>query len=196
MAIIEGIGQAAPNPVCVRLTISELLFLEQAAFLRDRHRQYRNSTSGWKRGSTPNPIMMGLVGEYAFQKFLGNRGITASVVDTSLNNGDDGKDAIIAGVSYQIKTSAKSFAICLVRRVGESKKIVPHSSDRFVFCRWNYGEMICDLRGWCDRRAIREHGHLRRGKTGNWFNNEIDSKHFVSMNNLVALIKQEARCEQ
>lgn len=191
MAVVEGKGVVPPSLVSIAISSAAIRFLEQVAKDRDQHRNYRNSNSAWKRGSTSNPILMGLVGEYAFQEFLKKRGVKASVVDDALNNGDGGKDAIIGGVSYQIKTSGKSYRSCLIRRVSESKKIVAHTSDRFVFCRWFYGDKYCDIRGWCGRESIVELGKFCKGKRGGWFNNEIEDKHFDSMANLVMLIKQE-----
>lgn len=192
MATIEGKGLVPPKPVAVRIEASALNYLKGVAERRSRHRGYEASSSSWRRGSTENPILVGLVGEYAFQEFLRSRGIRASVVDEALNNGDGGRDALIAGVSYQVKTSGKAYKTCLVRRVSESKRIVPHVCDRFVFCRWSYGELSCDLRGWCGREKVVELGRLKKSKTGaSWFNNELDEIHFSSMANLALLIKQE-----
>jgi len=192
MTVSEGRGIVAPKPVCVAIDGSELYYLQHIASERDKHRGYRSSSSLWRQGSTQNPILMGLVGEYAFQEFLRTRGVKTTVVDDRLNNGDGGKDAIVAGVSYQIKTSGKSYATCLIRRVNESKRIVPHVCDRFIFCRWNYGDRYCDLRGWCDRETVVELGRLCKGKRGGtWFNNEIEDVHFQPMNDLAMLIKQE-----
>jgi hypothetical protein len=190
--IVEGKGLVPPKPVHVAIDGSELYYLQHIASQRDKHRGYRSSSSLWRRGSTDNPILMGLVGEYAFQEYLRSRGIKTSVVDERLNNGDGGLDAMIAGVSYQIKTSGKSYPTCLIRRINESKRIVPHVCDRFVFCRWSYGDRFCDLRGWCERDVVVELGKIRRGKKGGeWFNNEIDHVHFSSIPNLAMLIKQE-----
>lgn len=191
MAVVEGRGVVPPGLVSIAISSADIRFLEQVAKDRDRHRNYGNATSAWKRGSTSNPILMGLVGEYAFQEFLKSRGVKSFVVDDALNNGDGGKDAIIGGVSYQIKTSGKSYRSCLIRRVNESKRIVAHTSDRFVFCRWSYGDKHCDIRGWCERESIVELGKFCKGKRGGWFNNEIEDIHFNSMANLAMLIKQE-----
>jgi len=192
MATVEGKGLVPPKMVSVQIDGSELYYLQHVADQRDKHRNYKGSSSLWRRGSTANPILMGLVGEYAFQEYLRTRGIKVAVVDDRLNNGDGGKDAVIAGVSYQIKTSGKAYQTCLVRRINEAKRIVPHVCDRFVFCRWSYGDQFCDLRGWCDRDTVVELGKLRKGKTGgSWFNNEIADVYFNSMANLALLIKQE-----
>lgn len=191
MAIVEGRGVVPPGLVPIAISSADIRFLEQVAKDRDRHRDYSRSASTWKRGSTSNPILMGLVGEYAFQEFLRRKGVKASVVDDALNNGDGGKDAIIGGVSYQIKTSGKLYRSCLIRRVNESKRIVAHTSDRFVFCKWSYGDKYCDIRGWCERESIVELGKFCKGKRGGWFNNEIEDIHFNSMANLAMLIKQE-----
>lgn len=193
MATIEGKGVVSPRPISIAIESSEMRFLARIAKDRDAHRGYRQSRSAWQQGSTADPILMGLVGEYAFQKFLRSRGARATVVDDSLNSGDGGIDATVYGVSYQIKTSAKSYGTCLVRRVSESKRIVPHVCDRFVFCRWGYGERHCDLRGWCEKKTVIELGKFCKGKRGRWFNNEIEDIHFSSMANLALLVQQEAR---
>jgi hypothetical protein len=192
MSVVEGKGMVPPKPVLVSIGGSELYFLQHVASERDKHRQYRSSSSIWRRGSTADPILMGLVGEYAVQEYLRVNGIKANIVDDRLNDGDGGKDATIAGVSYQIKTSGKSYPTCLIRRINEAKRIVPHVCDRFIFCRWSYGDRYCDLRGWCSRESVVELGRLNKGKRGGgWFNNEIDHIHFHSMSSLAMLIKQE-----
>jgi len=112
MATVEGKGLVPPKMVPVQIDGSELHYLQHVADQRDKHRNYKGSSSLWRRGSTANPILMGLVGEYAFQEYLRTRGIKVAVVDDRLNNGDGGKDAVIAGVSYQIKTSGKSYQTC------------------------------------------------------------------------------------
>lgn len=191
MAKIEGKGLVAPKAIAVSLSRNEISVIQSAAFDRDAHRGYATSRSQWKRGSTSNPILLGMVGEYALQKYLRCNGVAASVLDCKLNDGDGGKDATIAGVSYQVKTSGKSYSTCLIRRINESSRIVPHVSDRFVFCRWHYGDSHCDLRGWCSRETVIELGKLKKGKRGQWWNNEIDHIYFDSMKNLLLLIKQE-----
>lgn len=192
MSIVEGEGLVAPKPVLVAIGGSELYSLQHAASQRDKHRQYRSSASLWRRGSTADPILMGMVGEYAFQEYLRKNGIRASVVDDRLNDGDGGRDATIAGVSYQVKASGKSYPTCLIRRINEAKRIVPHVCERFVFCRWSYGDRYCDLRGWCSRETVVEMSRLNKGKRGGgWFNNEINHIYFESMGSLAMLIKQE-----
>lgn len=192
MSVIEGMGLAAPKAARVAIDGSEMYFLRDVAAKRDAHRRYGSSSSTWKRGLCGNPILTGLVGEYAFELFLKSRGVKTTVVDDRLNNGDGGKDAELFGVSYQIKTSAKSYRTCLVRRVNESARLMPHVCGRFVFCRWADGDKYCDLRGWCSRDTIVELGKFAKGKRGNWFNNEIEDIHFESMSNLAMLIKQES----
>lgn len=191
MAVIEGQGMAAPNPIKVAIKQAEIRHLELIASQRNKHRGYTRSNSSWKRGSIDNPILMGLVGEYAFQLFLKGRGITASVVDDSLNDGDGGKDAVIAGVTYQVKTSGKLFKTLLVRRINESKTLVPHVCDRFVFCKWSPGDKFCLIRGWCEREAVTTRGTIKQGKTGKWRNNELDDRYLLNMQSLALLIKQE-----
>lgn len=192
MAIREGKGLVPPTVVRVRIDSSALNTLKCIADDREKHRNYKGAVSKWRRGSTANAILIGLVGEFAFQEFLRKRGIKCVVVDDSLNNGDGGRDAVIAGVSYQVKTSQRAYDSCLVRRVNEAKQIVPHVCERFVFCSWASGEEFCDLRGWCHRKTIREFSKLEKSKTGGkWFNDKIDIVHFSSMADLAALIKQE-----
>jgi len=192
MSVVEGKGKVAPKVVRVPIGGSELYFLRDVAVKRDAHRAYKSSASTWKRGLCGNPILTGLVGEYAFEQFLRSRGIQTSVVDDRLNNGDGGKDAVIFGVSYQIKTSGRSYSTCLIRRVNESKRIMPHVCNRFVFCRWDDGDKYCDLRGWCTRDTIVEQGRFCKGKRGSWFNNEIEDIYFNSMSDLAMLVRQEA----
>lgn len=192
MPIVEGKGLVPPRPVSIPVSTADLSYLRAIASKRDAHRRYGNSSSTWKRGLANNPILIGLVGEFAFSQYLQSRGIRASVVDERLSNGDGGKDAVICDTAYQIKTSAKAYSACLVRRVNESKRLVPHVCDRFVFCRWSDPEPKCDLRGWCDKDTIVELGKFRKGKRGNWFNSEIEDIHFLSMADLAMLIKQES----
>jgi hypothetical protein len=193
MTTIEGKGLVPPSVVRVQIDNTTLRHLQQIADQREKHRNYKNASGKWRRGSTANAILIGLVGEYAFQEFLRKRGIKAAVVDDRLNDGDGGRDAVIGSVSYQIKTSQRAYDTCLVRRVNQAKQIVPHVCDRFVFCRWAYGDEFCDLRGWCNRETILEKGRFQKGKKGgDWFNNEINVRHFESMANLVLLIKQES----
>jgi len=192
MPVVEGKGLVAPRPVSVALSGCDLACLQDIAAKRDAHRGYRHSNSTWKKGLCASPILTGLVGEFAFSQFLKSRGIKTMVVDDRLNNGDGGKDAVINGVAYQVKTSAKAYSTCLVRRVGESKRIMPHVCERFVFCRWAERDAACDLRGWCTKDTIIELGKFCKGKRGNWFNNEIEDVHFLSMVDLCMLIKQEA----
>ena len=193
MAIIEGKGSVPPTVVRIRIDSSALNTLKCIAHDREKHRNYKGAVSKWRRGSTANAILIGLVGEFAFQEFLRKRGIKCVVVDDTLNNGDGGRDAVIAGVSYQVKTSQRAYETCLVRRVSESKQIVRHICKRFVFCKWSDGENFCDLRGWCDRDTLLEFGRMRKSKKGAWYNNEIDVVHFSSMTDLAALIRQELR---
>lgn len=192
MPIVEGRGLVPPRPVAVAVSRVDLSYLRAVAAKRDAHRRYGSSGSTWKRGLSSNPILTGLVGEFAFSQYLQSRGIRATVVDERLNNGDGGKDAVICGIAYQIKTSAKSYSTCLVRRVGESKRIMPHVCERFVFCRWAEPDAKCDLRGWCTKETIVELGKFCKGKRGDWFNNEIEDIHFSSMSDLAMLIKQES----
>lgn len=193
MTTIEGKGLVPPSVARVQIDSTILRHLQQIADQREKHRNYKNACSKWRQGSTTNAILIGLVGEYAFQEFLRKRGIKVAVVDDRLNDGDGGRDALIAGISYQIKTSQRAFETCLIRRVNHAKQIVPHVCDRFVFCKWTSGDEFCELRGWCNRQTILEMGKFQKGKRGgDWFNNEINVRHFDSMANLVLLIKQES----
>jgi len=192
MSVVEGKGRVAPKSVQIPIGGSELYFLRDVAAKRDSHRRYKSSASLWKRGLCSNPILTGLVGEYAFERFLCSRGVKTTVVDDRLNNGDGGKDAVIHGVAYQIKTSGKAYSTCLIRRVNESSRLMRHVCERFVFCRWQDGDKFCDLRGWCSVETVLECSKFCKGKRGGWFNNEIEDVHFEPMNDLALLIKQEA----
>jgi hypothetical protein len=195
MAVIEGKGLSAPPMVSVRLDQSELSHLERSAKERDRHRNYKSASSVWRKGSTASPVLVGMVGEYAVEKFLCSKGISCRVLDEQLNDGDGGVDSIICGVTYQVKTSTKIHETCLIRRVNEDRQLLAHTCQRYVFCRWNYGDSTCDIRGWCERDTILEHGGFAKAKSksGQWFNNEIQDYWLLSISDLVLLIKQESR---
>ena len=189
--IVEGKGRVAPSPVKVLITRTDVAVLSYEAERRNAHRSYASQFSTWKRGLTANPVLVGMVGELAIERKLKDLGVNCSVIDFSLNNGDGGKDAEIAGVAYQIKTSTKTYSTCLVRRVSETGKLLPLVADRFVFCRWNIGDKYCDIRGWCDRSQLRksEHGKSKRGK---WFNLEVSDCELHAFADLVKLVRMEA----
>ena len=190
--IVEGKGAVEPRPARVRITNSDLAVLRCEADRRNRHRSYSSSASQWSRGLASNPILIGMVGELAIETFLQSRGIKCSVLDFSLSDGDGGKDAVIAGVSYQVKTSAKSYDTCLVRRVVSGGRVHGLVSDRYVFCRWEVGDSHCDIRGWCDRKTLLTSSRHVKSKRGDWFNLEMPAKHFLSVESLASLIRQEA----
>lgn len=191
MATVEGRGMVAPTPVRIPITQLDIRWLERVANKRDKHRGYGRSSSQWKRGSCSDPILVGLVGEFAFERLLRTRQLPGKVVDDSLNDGDGGKDAEICGVTYQVKTSQKIYPTCLIRRVSEQKRLLSLVADRFVFCAWSPGDSGCWLRGWCDQETVIENGKLRPSKRGNWHNTELDHCRLLPMSDLVMLIKQE-----
>lgn len=194
MVVREGRGVVEPTAVEVPFGSCELEHLTEVASARNSHRGYSNSSSAWKRGSASNPVLIGLAGEWAFQRFLSARRIKAPVVDDSLHNGDGGIDASVAGRTYQVKTSQKCFPSLLVRRVlkGTLKPLV---SDRFVFCQWMEGQEFVRLRGWCAKGVMLTRGKLAKGRRGNgeWFNTELNASELIPMEDLAILIKEELR---
>lgn len=194
MASREGQGLVAPKPVKVQLTSAELRLLETKAAERDSHRGYTASNSRWKQGSVQNPILIGSVGEAALQSFLSSRlKQQITVFDDSLNNGDGGIDVAVFGVRYQVKTSRRRYETVLVRRIDGRKKLVAHASQRYVFCAWNPGELLCWLCGWCSSETLRERGRLRIGRSANadWWNVELETCWLESMDSLVRQMKLE-----
>ena len=193
MVVIEGKGIVRPNPIRVAFSKADLNLLSDIAERREQHRGYSRSKSKWKSGSTGNPILCGLVGEFAFQEFLRRRGVKTSIVDDSLNSGDGGIDGRICGKTYQVKTSRRAFQTCLVRRVGEGRNLIPLAANRFVFCCWNGVSLHCDLRGWCERPQIRKHGQLKKARVrgATWRNTEVHEHWLLPMQSLAVLIKQE-----
>lgn len=190
MAVIEGLGNVAPPLVDIRIDDSAMACLTDIAIERNRHRGYSFSSLQWKRGSCSNPILVGLVGEYAVEQYFKRAGLQCSIVDSSLNNGDNGIDFVFAGVTYQIKTSEAIYNTCLVRRICERHSIKPLACDRFVFCKWRIGDEYCSIRGWCDKQAVLR-SKIEKSKRGDWWNNAVEAKQLDRISNLVLLAAME-----
>ncbi len=190
MAVTEGIGNVAPSLVDIKIDASAIACLKEIAVERDRHRGYGSSSLQWKRGSCSNPILVGLVGEYAVEQYLKRAGLRCSIVDSSLNEGDNGIDFVFAGVTYQVKTSEGIYGTCLVRRICERHSIRPLASDRFVFCKWRIRDDYCSIRGWCDKQTVLR-SKLEKSKRGDWWNNAVESKQLDRISNLALLAAME-----
>jgi hypothetical protein len=190
---IEGKGNVEPCPVRVSISKADLALLSSEADRRNRHRGYASGGTAWKRGLTRNPILMGMVGELATERFLCEQGIRCTVLDFSLNDGDGGKDAEIANVVYQVKTGSGMFATCLVRRISDRHDLQELVADRFIFCCWSYGDAVCILRGWCTREVLRADSKRMKARKGNHHNLEIPATSLSRMQDLASLIKQEVQ---
>lgn len=193
MVAREG-GVCAPAPVKIPVNQYDVRYLTRIGEERDARRtEYRSSRSKWKQGSCSNPVLIGLMGEYGTQVFLSRRiGTPVKIVDDTLNNGDGGTDLKLFGLTYQIKTSQGVYDSVLVRRIDDRGRMVS-MCDRYVFCVWKPGDVVCLLLGWCDGDTLRDNGTIQRPKSagGKWWNLELATRHLQSMDCLARFIKAE-----
>lgn len=191
MVTIEGRGLVSPSPAFVPIDKHDLNTLREIAAKRDQHRNYANANSTWARGLRANPILVGLVGELAIERFFGWKGLKTRVVDPELNDGDGGKDALIHGKKYQIKTSGGRYETCLVRRCTETGRMLPLVADRFIFCSWSEHDVNCEIIGWCKSSTLTTFGKHEKAKRGSHWNIAVPTCRLLAISDLPTLIKQE-----
>lgn len=187
--IAEGKGIAAPNPVRIKLTGGDLVYLERIASKRKRHRAYSSSRSAWKNGVIKDSVMVGVAGEHAITMYLSQRKIIVSTDMETLNSGDGGIDFEFAGKSYQVKTRI-STRNRFVRRVNEQGMLQPIVCDRFVFCSFDSKSVVL-IDGWCISDVVID-SHFSKSARGNWWNTNIQDESLEPLSDLVLLMGMEA----
>lgn len=116
MVMREGKGRVAPVGVVVRLTPGEVRSAADLAIKRERFQRYGESGDAWRRGLIRNPTFFGLLGEFAFARWCNTHAGCAITVDTeNRRSGDGGRDFVVEGLRFDIKSRATS-SRNLVRR--------------------------------------------------------------------------------
>lgn len=191
----EGRGRVAPSPIQIKVQPADMRWLTEVAMRRDEHRGYSMSRDSWKRGMVSNPTLIGMVGEFAIERFLLRRGIASSFVDDRLNNGDGGVDGEIHGITYQVKTAQRLYSTCLVRRVN-GRGVRPLVADRFIFACWKNGDAVCLLRGWCTKSDVRRYSSRIKSTRGEHHNLEMPACELSPMGRLILAIREDAHVER
>lgn len=183
--LTEGKGLRPPAPVKIRLTPSEVSFLQNEAGRRDSFRRYRDRKDAWGRGYTDGPTFVGLVGEHAVCAFLSRRLGVYLKVDTALRRkGDGGADVFVFGLRLQVKTK-KTGTKNLIRRLDHEKQLRGLFAHAFVFARWLENQRLVQLLGWIRARDVTEVGKFCKSTRDEHWNLDIEDHHLLPMNDLV-----------
>lgn len=166
--ITEGIGQKAPQQVCVKMTLNEQIVVRDLAIQRAEHRGYKVRRDQWGQGLKSSmmipslgelpqdlrPIYVGSLGEYAVQRHLEARFPGRLPIDWRLTKyGDFGIDLQCFGLTMQIKTRQDTNPLNRFRRTNRRGLVSTIPSHVTCFCEWNLASNIYII-GWCWRETI------------------------------------------
>lgn len=139
---IEGKGNVCPKPESIMVPDFVHRSLSQIAEERNSFRGYSTGNTVWKRGLTGNPILKGLLGEWALCTHLRSCGVSPQWEPSLMVCGDDGKDVCAGGYSIQVKTGKN-----LIRRVDSAKRLLPIVCDIYCFAEIKSDSLVV-LNGW------------------------------------------------
>ena len=195
--LVEGVGLKAPAPVKVSMMPEEYDVLRDAAAQRAAYRGYARRQDAWGRGFIRDPILVGLVGEYANCKFLSRRGFPCEVDLTLRPYGDGGRDIVVAGLRLEVKTRRKGLGQRSFVKRFDRGRILPIRCDAFVFAEWNDEPPIhCPLLlGWIWAPAARRECFERSpiAKASHW-NLKVRDVALLPMSRFIDELHARERC--
>jgi len=204
----EGKGRIAPRPVAVRLTRQEANIAKLEAERRVGYRNYARGNTAWKRGLLGNrdfreagrcstavaPVFVGIVTEYAVCNFINTRLSGANArTDTDLHlEGDGGRDIVVFDQRIQVKGKTNIRGDNLIRRVTQSKRLVPLECDYVVFTCYS-GGLTVNLLGWIRSRSVIEEKFLKSHRAEHW-NIQVDDRNLEPMGELILELESKREC--
>ena len=201
----EGIGCHAPKRIKELLNSSDRRIVVNAALrIASHRREYMDSGDQWKRGligdleipgigtlpATAAPLYVGLCAEAATIVYLNRAtGLTLSIKDCLLANGDGGGDITAHGCSIQVKCrQADSIhakqKLSLVRYATDRGRIVFPNTTALVFCETTIETSCVSLLGWMYVVHAKQLEKVPARK-GNHFNIEVPDFLLEPMSSLV-----------
>lgn len=196
MATVEGRGNVAPAPVGMSVPSYAVVSMRDEAERRSGFRNYGGRTDQWGKGllgSDPAlPILVGLVGEWAFAEFVNSRtGKKFCETDFKLRKrGDGGCDFRILGTVHQLKTKRDVRGENLIRRVDQHGKTLDLLPGRYVFAQWDPAIAVCHLLGWCLAEVVLD-CPFEPARVGMHTNLRVPNERLNSMASLISAIQAD-----
>lgn len=186
----EGSPMTPPRSIEVYVPSGVLAEYQQAADRRREDRGYDSRSDQWGKGLVDDPIVCGLVGEYAAATVLNaaNLGLSLTVDLIDRPTGDGGQDFNIVGKTVQVKTRFKR-GLLLIRRETENGRLLPINWHVCIFCTWTPEQKnLATVDGWIHEEQV---GKLpfRPARKGKHMNLEGDDTWLESMISLYEYIE-------
>lgn len=187
--MVEGMGLVEPTPIRVPYTPTCYEAYRRESEKRQTFRQYGIRKDKWGRGFVTDPVLVGLMGEWAACQWLSPRIGVGIQPDTRLHRlGDGGKDIEVFGRSIDVKTMALGRITvrrkeALFRRISADGRMIALPSDYYVVARLT-DTTVVDLVGWLHRKDVLL-GALERSPVGDHWNLRPPAVAYLPMRDLV-----------
>jgi hypothetical protein len=175
---VESVGIVAPKPVVIDIPNSARESLAKIAEARGIHRRYASRLDQWGRGLTSDPILKGLLGEFALVFHLTSHGLRPYWSYIFHQEGDAGIDVECNGIKIQVKTG-----IIAIRKFDANKRLIQNTCD--IACFATLAGRSVRLIGWT---WIHNMDRIERSKYKHW-NIVTHLRALEPMHRMVRLLK-------
>lgn len=196
----EGVGLHPPKPFPVHLTKPEVNESRQWALRKAE--KYRNRKDTWGKGIIHQhgaPDLIGALGEKAFQLWGERSGIRMPLPNWMLieGGGDGGIDAVVSGVSVDVKTrqftTRNNHVVC----AWVDKTLARLAADVYAFFRLTgpHGLEVqtVEFVGWVFRQDFDDSIPMEKSPCGDWWNFVVHDDRLRAMHDLATHFRNAGR---